>query len=792
MHRRRLLRSAANVRTALPGLFLVLLLLLTVVWLSPDLPYPSQDSAWVLALNQAVADRMAFGRDVLFTLGPWGDVYAGQYHPAADGMMLAGGAIVALALAGGLAALARGGRRWLVLLAPALVATVGQRDPVFVAMPLLLVAVAVQVTPQASVDPRDRWRAAALLLLILSCALLSLVKGTFGTQATLMAGLAVLALATRRRFGLAGLAVVLYAASLAGFWMLAGQRLADLPAYFESTPVVISGYAEGLALSRNWTDIPVYLCASAVVLWLVWRDRARAGLVGTVILLLGLLFTLFVAFKSGFVRHDEHALIAAGTLAMAPLVLVGTLRARSLLAAVLVTLSALTFISHHYVGYEWPSVARGRDRLALAASGAWTRITDPGRLPRLFEAYMAAERTAMPLPHVTGPTDIYSSGQMILLANGLDWLPRPALQSVTVFSGALERADLDHLEGGTHPPVQNVFYRVENEDGRLRSTEDGLSWPALLSEFRVESYDRALDTALLRRQPGAPLAAPSGPLLLDGRHRLGDEVALPESPTGLAWATLDIQPTLAGRLASLLFRPPVLTLTIRYANGEVERARLVSGLARAGFLLTPRVLNTEDMLWLLLPERRAPGFRPVSISLTGESGTRWLWQRRFTLHMQAIDIAVQQQVRAMLLPAPLAKLATPAQDAGAAEACAIELVNGKPPSGKPLEVQGSAEVSGWSVVSIAHGQAPDRVVVRLTDAAGHAWQTEAQPRPRIDVAGYFVNPALTATGFDARFDVSALAGDYTVSIVAERGQSLWRCKPTLSLIVIAPAGSTPG
>ena len=797
---RRIRRGGARVWDVLPGLLLVLLSLLTVVWLSPGFPYPGQDSAWVLAVNQAVADRLAFGRDVIYPLGPWGNVYAGQYHPATDRMMLAGGTVVALALAGGLSVLARGSRRWVVLLVPLLVATVGERDPVFVTMPLLLLAVAV-ARPAPAVPP-DKWpgiwRAAALLLLTVSCALLTLIKGTFGTQAVPMVGLAVLAVLSSRRFWLAALMLAYYAASLAGFWLLAGQRLVDFPAYVMVMPVVIAGYAEGLALGGPPSDIAAYLCGSAALLWMFWRDRASqdrasSGPGETVLLLFGLLFTLFLAFKSGFVRHDEHALIAAGTLAMMPVVLVATLRPRRLAAAVLITLSALAFISHQHPGYEWPSFARGRDRLTMAASGAWTRVTDPGRLPRLFDAHMAAVRTAMPLPHVAGPTDIYSSGQMILLANGLEWSPRPALQSVTVLGETLARADLNHLQGtaGRGPPVQNVFYRVESEDNRLRSTQDGLSWPALLSEFRVESYDRALDTALLRRQPGASAAAAPGAALLDGQHGLGEDVVLPASPTGLAWATLDIAPTFAGRLASLLFRPPLLTITIRYANGSVERFRLVSALARVGFLLTPSVLNTENMLSLLLPERRTPDERPVSINITGETGTRWLWQQHFALRLQVMDIPVQDQIRAMLLPAPLAPAPLAAEDAGTAEACAIELVNGRPASAKPIEVRGTAEVSGWSVISIARGEAPDHVLVRLTDARGHSWETVAQPRPRLDVAGYFVNPGLTATGFHARFDVSSLAGAYAVTIVGQRGNAPWRCGPTQDLVVVAAERVSP-
>ena len=352
----RVRRGGTRVRDVLPGLLLAPLSLLTVVWLSPGFPYPGQDSAWVLALNQAVADRLAFGRDVIYPLGPWGNVYAGQYHPATDGMTLAGGTLVALALAGGLSALARGGRRWVVLLAPLLVATVGLRDPVFLAVPLLLVAVAV-ARPAPAVPP-GRWpvlrRAAALLLLTASCALLTLIKGTFGTQAVPMVGLAVLAVLSGRRFRLAALMLACYAASLAGFWLLAGQRLADFPAYVATMPVVIAGYAEGLAVGGPPSDIAAYLCGSAALLWLSWRDRTAGESGGTVLLPLGLLLTLFVAFKSGFVRHDEHALIAAGTLAMMPVVLVAALNARGLAAAALVALSALAFISHHHPGYEWP------------------------------------------------------------------------------------------------------------------------------------------------------------------------------------------------------------------------------------------------------------------------------------------------------------------------------------------------------------------------------------------------------------------------------------------------------
>ena len=785
--------SGRKLLGALSAPLLVLLCLLTIVWLEPDFPFFGQDSGWPLALNQAVSDRLAFGRDILFNLGPWSAIYTGQYHPATDGMMVFGGAVIALAFSFGLLAVAQGRRRWVALLAPVLIATVGMRDPVFVALPLLLLAVAVslaQPSIRAAAIAANPWTIASLMLLTAACTLLSFVKSTFGTQGAVLIGLALLALAAGRRLGLAALMLACCIASLAGFWLGAGQRLSDLPGFFEAVPLLIAGYTEGLAKSGTWTDIAAYLAGAAVLLGLFWRDRARRGAFGNAVLLLGFAFTLFVAFKAGFVRHDEHALIAAGSLAMLPLVLANMWRRRSLAAALVVTFSALAFISHNHAGYEWPSATRGGTRLAAAAAGAWTRLADPGRFDARFDAALARIKAGLPLPRVVGPSDIYSSGQAILLAAGLDWSPRPALQSVTVTSPGVEQAELRHLAGGSdgRPPVQNVFFTVEDVDRRLPSLQEGMSWPPLLSQFRVAGYDRGQDMALFERQPGLPAAVP-GAMLLHGDYRLGEDVSLPVLPGGLGWATLDVRPTLLGRIASFLFRPPALFITIRYADGPVERYRLLSDLARSGFLLTPRIRSTEDMLWLLLPDRRDPKYRPLSVALSGESGTRWLWQVKFDLQVRTMSIPIQPQVRNLLLTTPQPQL-DPArnQPMEMADFCALDFVGEARAPAKILNAQGDTRVSGSFVASITTPDPPENFFVRLTDSTGHTLVAPAMPQYRPDVAGYFNNQALVRTGFDVKLDLSHLEGPYTLSLEAGQGRRRWQCKLRQDIMITAPDG----
>ena len=45
------------------------------VFLGPAMPSDGLDGSWVYSINQAVAQRMAFGHDIIFTYGPYASVY---------------------------------------------------------------------------------------------------------------------------------------------------------------------------------------------------------------------------------------------------------------------------------------------------------------------------------------------------------------------------------------------------------------------------------------------------------------------------------------------------------------------------------------------------------------------------------------------------------------------------------------------------------------------------------------------------------------------------------------------
>src|SRR3979490_2751051 len=72
-------------------LFSVLLLITTIcvfVPFSPSMPGEGLDPSWAFGMNQAVAQGLAFGRDIIFTFGPYASIYTTNFHPATDGLMV--------------------------------------------------------------------------------------------------------------------------------------------------------------------------------------------------------------------------------------------------------------------------------------------------------------------------------------------------------------------------------------------------------------------------------------------------------------------------------------------------------------------------------------------------------------------------------------------------------------------------------------------------------------------------------------------------------------------------------
>ena len=614
----------------------------------PSMPAPGLDPSWRMALNEAWARGFDFARSMVFTYGPYAFLSTGQYHPDTYPVLL----VCALFLGTVLFLLLRclepgskGTSRAFVIL-PCLIAAGYTRAPdvrFLCCAFLLLVAAAGQARSEAAEVDRPLLSSPPVVLNLVSFSLglICLVKGTFAVEIGAMGALSVVALVATGRRLLAAAILVSFVSGLLLFWLIAGQPLVELPRYFIDQAQIAAGYGAAMGSGDNLLPPALFLVATVPLAVAVKRDLQQPSLCKGAVAL-GMVITLFLSFKEGFVREDDwHVMIAAEALFVVPWCWrFDRLDFWRKVQAVTAALNVLFLVLMYPYALELQakSVEIGqllhcvdRSPIGCPLRADW--------LQKVYDLSLARIRAQLPLPKVSGTVDVYTVGQYLALANGYQWDPRPIGQSYSVYSPELARMNAEHLLGSTAP--EGALFALETTDGRLPTLEDGPSWPILLSRYSAKwlavprQPNGAIPIAYLQRKPDWQRITVNQTALLQRTAGLGDRVDLPTGDAVL-YAKIDIHSNAYGRFEDVLFRGAELYIYLLFPGGRVERYRFIPGMARAGFIISPLV--TDAAGFVALRDLKVRGAllsrRPVAFWLSGSPSARAMWT-----HAAAIEIS---------------------------------------------------------------------------------------------------------------------------------------------------------
>ncbi len=740
-------RWSAVVRpAALLGVMLAVL-----VPFAPLMPEDALDPSWELAMNQTLQQGLVFGRDTVFTFGPYASVYTTRYHPSTDALSLGSTGFLAVCFAA--AAwfhFARVRRSLFVLLLVAL-AALSSRDALLFFYPLL---VAAQATwrPEPSGGPRaGAW---LIFLLWAPLGLLPLVKGSTIAVCALSAVVSAVVFAQERRWRRALLVLLTPLVALVLFWLAARQPLGALPAYFGSMLQIVKGYSESMGLAGDPKEPVAYGVGALVLVGVLLVGEGRRQRAATA---LSFAVVLFMAFKAGFIRHDWHARIGGATLLLAALLVFALVRGRRGTVALVtgLALSASVGASHGFV--QNPAAP-----FASAWEGLRRRLAPGDGLAGDYRKALGGIAGAAPLPQLDGTSDVYSFSQTRLVASGNRWSPRPVPQSYSAYTPALAELNARHLAGPGEP--DHLFFAAQPIDGRLRLLEDSATWPEVLKRYRPTRL--AGDFLVLDRRDEP--AAPASRTLATGRHRLGETVPVPTS-AHVMLTRWNVRPSAFGRLRTILFKSSDLELTVELVNGTTRKYRFIPGMAEAGVILSPLVEFPRQLGLLFAKEDYLTDRRAMSIRLDAPASAR-SWASEFGLEFVELTPAAVADVPELLGVGPVREAGP--DELRAAEGCEgyVDALNDQPPGAGPVEADRLLTSTGWLVASTRPAAVPDSVFLVLTGADQRRYVAAAGKRSRPDVGAHFGNAALAEAGYDLAADVSGLpAGLYAVQLAYRNG-----------------------
>jgi hypothetical protein len=447
--------------------------------------------------------------------------------------------------------------------------------------------------------------------------------------------------------------VPLFAASILFFWLAAGQSLSLLWPYLRYSWLLTGAYSEAMV----WTApgetgvLAALLLATAALLAMIayaaWLRRRFFGIFAV----LGLGAIVFLNFKHVCVRYDQvHEITAALDLllvTLACLAVTGPVwrkRRWWLWVGHALALAGIGWFCSAMFNRCFREVHLPEERLDVnfartlnpkSILGPAILFREPSRLQKIYEKNLAEVRRRFPLPPISGAVDAYPWNEAVLIAHDLQFDPRPVIQSYSAFTPELAELNAAHLRG-SHAP-DNILFDINSVNNNFPSLEDGRSCPELLTRYDIT--DLTGQFVILKRSshPRKHRLTP----LADVPVQLGVPVTIAINDAPL-WAELEISPTLFGAVVATLYKPPVLNLSVSLEDGRQLLFRVVPGMARSGFLLSPLIPDNESFASLYSPaywhNLRGLHIKSLTLFAVTASGSTPCYRSPLRLRLYRLDI----------------------------------------------------------------------------------------------------------------------------------------------------------
>ncbi len=774
MFNKKLLKSKYNFINYEKIYFFIAITFSAITLLSIFLPYQSGgfpctglDCSWMFALNQAIGQHLQFGKDIIFTFGPYASIYTKMYSPFTYNLMILGSVYLAISYLFALSIIFKRKPIWMVLYCILLITVMPSRDVLLLSFPLISFLAIDNILSNYS-QKFMGWKEIFLSVVLFSpLGLLVLIKGTLILFVFYMICLTSFYLYLYKKYlSLVVILLIPFIACLL-FWTIAGQHLTSLLPFLSSIYLIISGYSNSMnSYNTQYQEIIFYIFSGILCIISIYKlsqSALRKALLG----LINLGF-LFVSFKEAFVRHDEHALVAASSI-FASAFLITFISEKTLTISMILASLTSYYIDSHYNMSIYNNLKNLNNFYISSFQNGFECLRN--RPCYLDYKYIDSIKkiksyASSSLQDLIGTSDIYSYDQAFLFVSNSSWDPRPVFQSYSAYSVRLEELNKLHLL--SHKPPENIVFNVEPIDNRLPSLEDGLSWPVILNMYEPKLFKN--DFLFLKKKPMSSFKS-YNPVVNSYIVKLNQEIPIPQS-THPIYITVKIKNSFIGSFINLLYKTSILNIYIYLKDGETRKYRIIPGMAKAGFIISPLIENTADFASVYIGNDNKY-VKSVKIS----SDEPFEWEDLFKVSFISIDKIDKVNKNAIYnslnKPTKIRYRLKTRKCTGS-----IDELNGASPPPKNATISGILSVNGWLIASKNPAIIPKKTYVVLLGTKNDQWIIPTRKISRPDVGTYFKYKTLNDSGFTTETDVSNIDGYYNVFLGLKKTNTLKLCKPS--------------
>jgi hypothetical protein len=580
-------------------------------------PSAGLDSSWVVGINMASAEKMQFGKDIVFTFGPLGFLYQPLFY---EFNLWCISVTFSLFV-----------HIFLVFMIYLLLRKLSTNifDVILIAIVFMFalpftfpenkLIFSIIILSFVLITERYFSKYQFLICLIISflMAVCSLLKFTSTLISISIILFMIIYFIYKKRFNYIFWMSGTYIGFVLLLLYLTGQSISNFPSYILNSLEISSGYNSAMSLNGPRKEVLAGLCVLGL-LFVIFVDsilKKKQNLVLFILLNAGY---IFISFKHGYIRHDGHVYLFFSNILSVLLVISFMLKGESrkiLQHSSFVLICVLIgFMYSKYPHLLVPNVKQKYQNICSAvsvikASPLEREKTLENVKSKMRETYGLDKNT---LEYINGKSLNMLPWEIALpYAYNMNWSPMPVFQSYSAYTPKLDLINAGYFEGNASPEI--LLYSTETIDGRYHIYDTPETFRMILNNYEPVLIDK---TYLLLEKRDKPIPV-SQELVSALDAKIGEPILIPKIDEGLIFAKIYMDYNLAGKILNILFKAPEARIKLKSGEKEYNH-RFIFSNARDGIFLSQYISNEEELkqIWTDKPLNNLDSF---TISVENES-----------------------------------------------------------------------------------------------------------------------------------------------------------------------------
>lgn len=379
------------------------------------------------------------------------------------------------------------------------------------------------------------------------------------------------------------------------FWFYANQEFHSLHYFFLNSVSVTKSYSIAMGVEESFLILFIGFTSCIIVLipcfFLIIKNFKNIQYLPLPILFV---LSVFLVWKHGFVRADHHVLALFGYFFSITLILSEILHKRLIYKPFLFVLPlsfvGIAFTDHKLITHAGTFIShRFHDTTSMLFDINSTIIDYNKKLKNL-----KSQHDLSPYKKFVrnGTIDTIDSQQAVLLLNNLNYRPRPIIQNYKSYSNDLIRINSNFFASTKSPDF--IFWKHGYIDNRFPSQGD-----SILTAGIPYCYNPLFETPyglLMERKNNFRMFENlKKELIYQKFSKIGYEHILNTDEKYGLWLTCNFKQPFLGALRSFLYKPPILHIEVTDVFNTSHTHRIIPSISSSGFLIHPFLKSQYDL-----------------------------------------------------------------------------------------------------------------------------------------------------------------------------------------------------